>query len=73
MGKTRRLSVAERAKIVTLNEEGYSERKISKKRLKFSGTAIHQTIAKFWEFSGLVLGLEDPGLTPKGMISLITR
>ena len=44
----------ERAKIVTLNEEGwaYSERQISK-TLKFSKTAFHQAISKFWEFSGL--------------------
>ena len=49
MGKKRGLSVAERAKIVTFNEEGYSERQISKK-LKFSKTAIHQAIVKFQNF-----------------------
>ena len=49
MGKKRGLSVAERAKIVTLNEEGYSERQISKK-LKFSKTAIHSAIVKFQNF-----------------------
>ena len=49
MGKKRGLSVAKRAKIVTLNKEGYSEQQISKK-LKFSKTAIHQVIAKFQNF-----------------------
>ena len=49
MGKKRGLSVAESAKIVTLNEEGYSERQISKK-LKFSKTAIHSAIVKFQNF-----------------------
>ena len=43
MGKMRGLTVAERAKSVALNEEGYSERQISKK-LKFSKIAIHQAI-----------------------------
>ena len=41
MGKKRGLSVTKRVKIVTLNKEEYSERKISKK-LKFNKTAIHQ-------------------------------
>jgi len=36
----------ERSKIVTLHEEGYSERQISEK-LKFSKTAIHQPVVKF--------------------------
>ena len=39
MGKKRGLSVAERSKIVTLHEEGYSERQISN-RVKFSKTAV---------------------------------
>ena len=46
MGKKRGLSVAERAKIVTLNEEGYLGRQISRK-LKLSETEIHQTTKKF--------------------------
>ena len=50
IGKKRELSVVERGKIVTLNEEKYSERKISKV-LKFSKTAIHQEIVKFQNFS----------------------
>jgi len=36
----------ERSKIVTLHEEGYSEKQISEK-LKFSKTAIHQPVVKF--------------------------
>ena len=47
MGKKRGLSVVERAKIVTLNEERYSERQ---KKLKFSKTAIHQAIVRFLNF-----------------------
>ena len=46
MGKKRGLSVAERSKIVTLHEEGYSERQISN-RVKFCKTAVHQAIVKF--------------------------
>ena len=46
MGKKRGLSVAERSKIVTLHEEGYSERQILN-RVKFSKTAVHQAIVKF--------------------------
>ena len=48
-GKIRGLSVAERAKSVALNEEGHSERQISKK-LKFSKTAIYQANVKFRNF-----------------------
>ena len=46
MGKKRGLSVAERSKIVTLHEEGYSQRQISN-RVKFSKTAVYQAIVKF--------------------------
>ena len=49
MGKKSRLLVVERAKIVTLNEERYSEMQISKK-LKFNKTAIHQGIVRFRNF-----------------------
>ena len=45
----KRLSIVEREKFVTLNEEGYSERQIPKK-LKFSETAIHQAIVRFRNF-----------------------
>ena len=38
--------IVETAKTVTLNEEGCSERQISKK-LKFSKTAIHEAIVRF--------------------------
>ena len=46
MGKKRGLSVAERSKIVTLNEEGY----FRKTKFKKTKTAIHQAIAKFRNF-----------------------
>ena len=49
MGKNRGLSVAERAKIDTLKEEGYLGRQISKKP-KLSKTEIHQTTVKFRNF-----------------------
>ena len=49
MGKIRGLSVAERAKSVGVNEEGYSRMTISKK-LKFSKIAIHRAIVKFQNF-----------------------
>ena len=49
MGEMRGLPVAERAKSVALNEEGYSERQISNK-LKFSKTAIYQAMVKFRNF-----------------------
>ena len=49
MGKKRGLSVAERAKSVALNEEGYLKRQIYFK-IKFSKTAIHLVMVKFRGF-----------------------
>lgn len=49
MGKKASLSEVERAKIVTLHEEGYSERQISK-RLAHSKTAVHEAIKKFQNY-----------------------
>ena len=49
MGEMRGLSAAESAKSVALNDEGYSERQISKK-LKFSKIAVHQANVKFRNF-----------------------
>ena len=49
MGEMRGLSAAERAKNVALNDEGYSERQISKK-LKFSKTAMYEANVKFQNF-----------------------
>ena len=68
MGKKRGLSVAVRSKIVTLHEEGYSERQISN-RVKFSKTAVHQAIVKFRNLGvfKICTDPEDPGLPPKGM------
>ena len=49
MDKKKGLSVVERVKTVTLNEERCSERQILKK-LKFSKTAIHEAIVIFQNF-----------------------
>ena len=49
IGKKMGLSVAERAKIATVNKVGYLGRQISKK-LKLRNTAIHQAIVIFRNF-----------------------
>jgi len=46
MGKKRSLSEAQRAHIVILRQEGYTERAISE-RLAVSKTAVHQAVVKF--------------------------
>ena len=46
MGKNVPLSEVERAQIVALHKEGYSERLISQK-MKKSKTAVHNAMAKF--------------------------
>jgi len=46
MGKNASLKDVQRAQIVTLHQEGYSERKISL-QLSFSKTAVHNAISKF--------------------------
>ena len=46
MGKKRSLSEAQRAQIVILRQEGYTERAISE-RLAVSKTAVHQAVVKF--------------------------
>ena len=70
MGKKWGLSVAERAKIVTVEEEGYLGTQIAKKQ-KVSETVIHQTTVKFRNFGVFrtCTGLEIPGLPPKGMVT----
>ena len=46
MGKKRSLSEAQRAQIVILRQEGYTESAISE-RLAVSKTAVHQAVVKF--------------------------
>jgi len=46
MGKKRSLSEAQRAHIVILRQEGYTERTICE-RLAVSKTAVHQAVVKF--------------------------
>jgi len=46
MGKKRSLSEAQRAQIVILRQEGYTERAISE-RFAVSKTAVHQAVVKF--------------------------
>ena len=70
MVKKRGLSVVERVKIVTLNEEGYSESQKSKK-MKFSKTAICQPIVRFQNFRSFqdLYRSGRPRVTPKKMIT----
>ena len=46
MGKKRSLSEAQRAQIVILRQEGYTERALSE-RLAVTKTAVHQAVVKF--------------------------
>ena len=46
MGRKSSLSLAQRVQIVTLHQEGYSERMISE-RTQVSKTAVHNAVVKF--------------------------
>ena len=46
MGKNVPLSEVQRAQIVALHKEGYSERLISEK-MKYSKSAVHNAVVKF--------------------------
>ena len=59
MAPVRELSFEQRVRIVLLDEEGVSERKIAK-RMKISKTGVHYTIKRFKE-TGQYCGLPRPG------------
>lgn len=59
MGKKASLSEVQRAQVVTLHKEGYSERSISE-RVGCSKTAVHQAVAKF-QMEGTYTDAKRPG------------